>query len=224
MFRPKGAWLSLAAYAFDLCSAILAWLVAYLLRFNGLPPHEYTISALWELLWIVPIYAVMFRIFGLYRGMWVFASLPDLIRIAKSVGVGGLLVMIGAVLIQPSPSVPRSVLVMSPILLFLAMGGSRALYRSAKEWSLHGGLIAEGKPVIIIGAGSTGAALARELARSAEWRLVGLLDDDPVKIGREVYGHRVLGTISALPDWARRLKADYVIIATPGESAEHQRR
>ncbi|MGI4857966.1 MAG: polysaccharide biosynthesis protein [Janthinobacterium lividum] len=223
MFRSKGAWLSFAAYAFDLCGIGVAWLLAYTLRFNGWPPPAYATGALHALVWIVPIYAVMFRVFGLYRGMWVFASLPDLIRIAKAVSAGALVGMVAAVLVQPLPIVPRSVMVVSPCLLFMIMGGSRALYRSTKERLLHGNLIAQGKPVIVIGAGRAGATLARELARSAEWRLMGLLDDDPAKIGREIYGHRVLGSTSDLVRLTLQLKVHHVIVATPGASAEQQR-
>jgi FlaA1/EpsC-like NDP-sugar epimerase len=57
-------------------------------------------------------------------------------------------------------------------LLFLAMGGSRAHYRASKEFYLYGGLVGQGKPVVMLGAGNAGASLARELSRSSEWRLV----------------------------------------------------
>ena len=57
---------------------------------------------------------------------------------------------------------------------------------------MHQG-IGQGKPVIVLGAGTAGANLVRELARSSEWRLVGLLDDDPAKRGREILDHKVLG-------------------------------
>ena len=59
--------------------------VAYLIRFNGEVPVDFWSGALHTLVWVLPAYGVMFRIFGLYRGMWVFASLPDLMRIAKAV-------------------------------------------------------------------------------------------------------------------------------------------
>lgn len=224
MFRPKGAWLSFAAYVFDLIAAAGVWLAAYALRFNGIPPHSFSEGALLALIWVLPIYAVTFRFFGLYRGMWVFASLPDLMRIGKSVVAGAVLVVIASSLLQPVPIIPRSVLFMSPLLLFVVMGGARALYRSLKEWRLHGGLLAQGKPVIVIGAGRSGAALARELSTSPDWRLAGLLDDDPLKTGREIYGHRVLGTTAELGTWAERLKAHYVIIATSDATADQQRR
>ncbi|KDR28721.1 polysaccharide biosynthesis protein, partial [Caballeronia zhejiangensis] len=194
------------------------------LRFNGSVPHDFRDGALHALLWVVPVYAIVFRVFGLYRGMWVFASLPDLMRISKSIVVGALVVMVGAVMSQPTPIIPRSVLIVSPLLLFLAMGGARALYRAGKEFYLYGGLVGQGKPVIVLGAGTAGAMLARELARSSEWRLVGLLDDDPAKQGREVLGHKVLGGFSDLSRFAEQYKTDYVIIAIPSASVEEQRR
>ncbi len=223
MTRYKAPWLSAGAFAFDLCAVTGTWLAAYALRFNGSIPGDFMRAALVSLEWVVPVYAVLFRLFGLYRGMWVFASLPDLIRISKSVVVGALVVMVGAVMFQPSPVIPRSVLIVAPMLLFLAMGGARALYRSLKEFYLYGGLLGQGKPVILLGAGTAGANLVRELARSSEWRLAGLLDDDPAKHGREILGHKVLGSISELSLWAERLKTDVAIIAIPGASVEAQR-
>ncbi|MEX3900110.1 polysaccharide biosynthesis protein [Paraburkholderia sp. BR10954] len=224
MLRNKASWLSFSAFLFDLCAVVGTWLSAYLIRFNGPIPHDFWMGALHALLWVLPVYGLMFRVFGLYRGMWVFASLPDLMRISKAVIAGGMLVMIAAVFIQPIPIVPRSVLILSPILLFLVMGGARALYRATKEFYLYGGLVGQGKPVIVLGAGNAGATLARELSRSGEWRLVGLLDDDRAKHGREIYGHKVLGPISDLAHWAETLRAEHAIIAIPSASVDNQRR
>jgi FlaA1/EpsC-like NDP-sugar epimerase len=224
MLRNKAAWLSFSAFLFDLSAVAGSWLIAYLLRFNGSIPYDFRVGALRSLLWVLPVYGMMFRIFGLYRGMWVFASLPDLVRISKAVIAGALVAMVVSVLVQPSPIVPRSVLVVSPLFLFLAMGGSRALYRATKEFYLYGGLVAQGKPVVVLGAGNAGASLARELSRSSEWRLVGLLDDDVSKHGREIYGYKVLGPISELPRMAEELKTEYAIIAIPSASVDVQRR
>jgi FlaA1/EpsC-like NDP-sugar epimerase len=224
MLRSKATWLSVSAFLFDLTAVSGAWLIAYLIRFNGSVPADFRDGALHALIWVLPVYGVMFRVFGLYRGMWVFASLPDLLRISKAVATGALLSMILAVMIQPLPIVPRSVLLVSPLFLFLAMGGSRALYRAAKEFYLYGGLVAQGKPVIVIGAGTAGAMLARELSRSSEWRLIGLLDDDVSKQGREIYGYKVLGSINKLPEIAEATKTEYAIIAIPSAPVEQQRR
>lgn len=222
--QNKAWWLSLCAFLFDLCAVAGAWVAAYFLRFNGSVPPSFLGGCLRSLIWVLFVYGAMFRAFGLYRGMWVFASLPDLVRIAKSVTAGALLTMVLSVLIQPTPITPRSVLLVSPLLLFLAMGGARAAYRAIKEFYLYGGLVAQGRPVLVLGAGAVGAGLARELSRSKEWRLVGLLDDDPLKQGREVYGYKVLGPISDLPRYAASLRAENAIIAIPSASVDAQRR
>lgn len=208
MLRSKASWLSLSAFLFDLMAVAASWLFAYLVRFNGSVPPEFLGGALNALAWALPVYGLMFRVFGLYRGLWVFASLPDLMRISKAVIGGGVIVMIGAVMFQPSPIIPRSVLLVSPLMLFLAMGGARALYRATKEFYLYGGLVGQGKPVLVLGAGTAGASLARELSRSGEWRLVGLLDDDVTKQGREVYGYKVLGSFNDLKRWTDAMKVE----------------
>lgn len=220
----KARWLSFCAFAFDLCAVAGAWLLGYIIRFNGPVPDPYWGGGLHALTWVMIIYAVMFRSYGLYRGLWVFASLPDLVRIAKAVGVGAICVVIASALMQPLPVVPRSVLLVSPMLLFLVMGGSRALYRVAKEFYHFGGLVGQGKPVLVLGAGTAGASLVRELKRSGQWRLAGLLDDDPVKHGREIYGYRVLGPISDLQRFSVDLKIEHAIISVPSASVEAHRR
>jgi FlaA1/EpsC-like NDP-sugar epimerase len=224
MLRRKASWLSLSAFLFDLLAVATTWLFSYLIRFNGSVPSDFLHGGLLALAWVLPVYAVLFRALGLYRGLWVFASLPDLLRISKAVVGGGGIVMACAVMFQPTPIIPRSVLLLSPMLLFLVMGGARALYRATKEFYRYGGLVGQGKPVLVLGAGGAGASLARELSRSGEWRLVGLLDDEPAKRGREVYGYKVLGPISELPRWAEAMKAEHVIIAMPAASVEVQRR
>ncbi|MEX3583630.1 MAG: nucleoside-diphosphate sugar epimerase/dehydratase [Burkholderia sp.] len=224
MLRRKASWLSLSAFLFDLLAVVAAWLFAYLVRFNGSIPWEFLRGGLIALAWVLPVYALLFHALGLYRGLWVFASLPDLLRISKAVVVGGGIVMACAVMFQPMPLIPRSVLLLSPMLLFLVMGGARALYRATKEFYRYGGLVGQGKPVLVLGAGGAGANLARELSRSGEWRLVGLLDDEPAKRGREVYGYKVLGPITELAHWAALTKAEHVIIAMPSASVEVQRR
>jgi FlaA1/EpsC-like NDP-sugar epimerase len=216
--------LSFAAFAFDISAVVSAWLVAYMIRFNGMPPPLFWQGALHMVMWVAPLYALMFRVFGLYRGMWVFASLPDLMRIAKAVLAGSLLTAVVAMMLQPYPSIPRSVLVVAPILLGVAMGGARGLYRATKEFYRYGGLVAQGKPVLVIGAGHDGASLARELRRSPEWRLAGLLDDDKAKHGREIHGYKVLGAIQDLKTIAEANRVEHVIIAMPSAPAEVHRR
>ena len=125
--------------------------------------------------------------------MWRYASLPDLKRIAMAVGLAALAVPVLVYMLQLARPVPRSVLIMDPVLLLLIMGGSRILYRGWKERRLYNLASMSGRPVLVLGAGDAAVTLIKELTRSTEWRVVGLLDDDPRKTGLLLQGQRILG-------------------------------
>jgi len=217
-------WRSVAVFAFDLCVVAAAWLGAYGLGRDFSLPQEY-LSVMWNALFLlVPAQALVFRLTGLYRGIWFFSGLPDLQRILKAVVLSGALVALAALMLAPAPGVPLSVLLLYPLLLLLAMGGGRAAYRIWKEHRLYGALGAKGKPVIVVGAGRTGAGLIQELARTGEWRVVGFLDDDPAKQGRELMGQRILGPLNEMASWARDLRAHHVILAMPSVTGDLRQR
>ena len=211
-------------FAFDLCAVALAWVGAFWLRFNFSLPASVWAEGWAALVWLLPLYAVLFRIFGLYRGLWVFASLPDLLRIAKALLVGTLATGLAVVFLPQCAGIPHSVVLLTPILLGLLMGGARASYRIWKEYHLFGGLMAQGKPVLILGAGTTGANLVKELQRSAEWRVVGLLDDADAKQGREILGLKVLGELADLSRIVVQHSVRHAIIAMPRANHEARHR
>jgi FlaA1/EpsC-like NDP-sugar epimerase len=202
----------------DLAAAVLAWLGAYWLRFNLSLPAEHLASALATLAWVAPLQFAVFWGFGLYRGIWRFASLPDLKRILQAVGVAATTVVLVLVLFRVQSVVPRSVLLLDPILLLLVMGGSRFAYRAWKDQRLSG-LLREGKPVLIIGAGSAADFLLRELNRTPSgYQPVGLLDDDPGKQGRLIQGVPVLGALRDIGRWSEDKGVRDVILALPSAS------
>ena len=206
----------------DLTAAAAAWAVAHWLRFNMEITPYYT-QVMWQtMLWAVPAQAVVFWSFGLYRGIWRYASLEDLKRLLLAVGVAALVAPLMLLTGILPPAVPRSVLLLDPILLLLAMGGSRVAYRVWKEHDVYGKLRYQGQPVLVLGAGDTALTLLRELERSSAWRVVGFLDDDPQKVGRFVSGVRVYGRISELPELSRRIGVEHVVMAMP--SAKHEER
>lgn len=216
---------SLYVFLFDVSALIFAWLGGFLLRFNFEVPGTFLPVLIWGGVFLLPAHVLACRLAGLYRGIWMFASLPDLKRVLRSVGysTAGLLLLF-VFYREGQQIVPRSMLVLYPLLLIVYMGGGRAAYRMWKEHRLYGGLIAQGKPVIIIGAGRGGAMLLRELERSADWRVVALLDDDAEKWGRELSGVPVVGGIERLPDVLAEEKVMHVILAMPSAAAEARRR
>jgi FlaA1/EpsC-like NDP-sugar epimerase len=212
-------WRAWLAFAHDVCTAALAWMAMYWLRFNLDVREPYVADMWWTLAWIVPLQGSIFFAFGLYRGLWRYASIPDLKQIVLAAGLGALLIPVVLVMLQLQTVIPRSVLIFYPIVLIFLMAGSRFAYRIWKEHRLYSPLVALGEPVLIVGAGEAGARLSKELARSRQWRVVGLVDDDERKQGRILRGQKVLGSIATLPQWAKRYGVRKVIIALP--SAEH---
>jgi FlaA1/EpsC-like NDP-sugar epimerase len=209
---------------FDLGAVASAWVLAYALRFNLDVPNDYLLSALAALVWVLPTYGVVFLLSGLYRGVWRFASLPDMLRIARAVAMGGAGVTLGAYLLRMDLAPPRSVIVLAPLLLALIMGGARAAYRAWREEQHRGRATGQRKPVLLFGGGAPAAALVRELAASSEWALAGILDDDSSTQGREIMGHKVLGPLEELTAWAERLNVRHAIIALPNATAEARQR
>jgi FlaA1/EpsC-like NDP-sugar epimerase len=211
------------ALGHDVVAAMIAWYLAYWLRFNTEIPQFNVPNMLTSMAWVVPLQALIFFGAGMYRGMWRYASVPDLQRIAAAVLVSTLAIALVLVLrTQQNPPVPRSVILLDPMLLILLLGGSRIGYRVWKERRLRNVLGAHGKPVVILGAGDAAADLLKNLARAGDWRVLGLLDDNAGKRGRQIQGVSVLGALEELVELAPRLGLERAIIAMP--SASHQTR
>jgi FlaA1/EpsC-like NDP-sugar epimerase len=213
----------LLAFIHDVAAVAFAWLAAFWLRFNLDITAYYQGVALMRLPPVVVIYAFAFMGLGLYRGLWRFASLPDMRRIAIAVGLGGLALPALLAFVRLGSEVPRTVYVLTPVLLLLIMAGNRLLYRAWKEGHLGGVLSKpDAAPVLVLGAGIAGAGLLKELAVSSSWHVVGLLDDDPAKQGATLMGVRIRGPIDQVGPIAARLDVRHAVIAMPG--ATHQRR
>jgi FlaA1/EpsC-like NDP-sugar epimerase len=217
-------WRAWLAFGHDTMAAALAWIGLFWLRYN-LELHEPQVSDMLKTLaWVLPLQAGIFLAFGLYRGLWRFASLPDLQRIVLAVALGAVAVPVVLVMLQLTSVVPRSVLILYPPVLILLMAGSRFTYRVWKEHRLYSPLAALGEPVLILGAGEAGARLAKELTHSRKWRIAGLLDDNPAKQGRLLRNISVLGPIAELPLWAKRFGVRTVILALPSAAPGVRRR
>jgi FlaA1/EpsC-like NDP-sugar epimerase len=213
---------SALALTHDVAAACVAWVVAYLLRFNFEIPPEH-VAVMIDRLWlVVSTQAAIFIGFGLYRGTWRFASVADLKRIFFTVTISTAVLGLLLFMMATDLRVPRSVMILDPILLVLMMGGSRFFYRAFKEHQLYGLYSKKGEPVVVLGSGEAAVTLLKDLAQSEEWRVVGMLDDNESMHGREIQGVRVHGSIDGLLKVATRYGARHVIIAMP--SAHHHER
>lgn len=214
---------SFGAFIHDVTIAFVAWELSFLLRFNFEIPENFYIHLYETVFWVAAVQTAIFVTFGLYQGIWRFASIPDLKRIIKAVTVAAIAVAALLLMIHPSVVVPRTVLVLDPILLVLFMGGSRFAYRAWKEYRLYGATQSRGEPVILIGAGDLAVALLKDLSRSEQWRVVGFLDEDSAVQGRLLMGTRVLGKIEQLPDIAAKYSVSNIIIALPPNAHQLRR-
>ncbi|MBI5627258.1 MAG: polysaccharide biosynthesis protein, partial [Nitrosomonadales bacterium] len=215
---------TILAVLHDAVAAALAWIFAYLLRFNFELPGNFAAELRLTLIWVVPLQVIIFWRFNLYRGIWRYASTTDLRRIFLAVMLSAAAIPLMFWMLRLGLVIPRSVLVINPLLLILLMGGSRFVYRMWKEKVLYGDIKLHGEPVLVLGAGDAAASLAKELTKSSDWRLVGFLDDNSERHGRTLNGIRVLGGLDSLPEWAERLGVSQVIIAMPSSSHQQRKR
>jgi FlaA1/EpsC-like NDP-sugar epimerase len=208
----------------DMLMILVAWLLAYWFRFNlQSVPHDYWQSALLYLWIVIPIQAALFWLVGLYRGVWRFASLPDLLRILKGTGIG--LVVIVAVIfaLYLLESVPRSVPLLYGLFLIILLSGPRFVYRWLKDRRITMG---SGKRVLIVGAGQAGEMLARDLLRdnSRTYLPVAFVDDKPRRLGQDIHGIPVVGGSESIPDIVKERAIDIIVLAVPSAKVKQRQR
>lgn len=209
-----------------------SFVVAYLTRFDGMPPwHDCKQFLYWFPYLIVLRLLVNWKL-GIYRFIWKYVSLSDAIAIARSL-LGPTALFLALRLFYPGQWIfghwlrlPLTVIVLEYALSLMGCLGLRALRRLLYEreqrtvlMSLHGV-----KRVILYGAGRAGILLLKELQSHAEIRVVGFVDDDEKKVGMVISGVKVLGSGRALEEIVRHDRADEVIIsiATAGRKALRQ--
>ncbi len=198
----------------------IAWILAYWLRFNlDSIPSRLLEEAVSLIPLVMSIHFAVFLFFGVHRGIWRFISLPDLIRLVKSVVVGTALVAISIFFVTRLEAVPRSVFLLHGLLLLVMVVTPRVLYRLLKDRHISTN---DEKRVLVVGAGTAGEMLVRDLhrARTRIYEPVAFVDDDPTKRGKELHGIRVMGNSTTIPLLVERLDVDLVILAVPTASAE----
>jgi len=213
----------MAVVTHDLFMVWLCWLGLHQFR------HSMLASApampLWspEILLVLLAQGIVFWNVGLYRGVWRFASVPDLINILKASVIGLLAIMVALFVYNRLDQVPRSVLLLYPLLLTAMLGMPRLLYRA---WKDHGMARTDKAAlrVLILGAGQAGETLVRDLRRAGAYDPVGFLDDAAKLRGSRLQGVPVLGRIEDVGRIAPETAAKLLVIAMPSIDAATMRR
>ncbi|TCO40693.1 nucleoside-diphosphate sugar epimerase/dehydratase [Dokdonella fugitiva] len=214
----------LAVVAHDTFMVWLAWTAVSMMRWS-LAPNPSPVSLFGPEVWIViAAQGAIFWWTGLYKGLWRFASLPDLWNIAKAAVLGALVIAMALAIYNRLETVPRTVLVVYPLVLALLLGAPRLLYRYWKDSRLDFVARAPSERVLVLGAGKAGEALVRDLRRENRYAVVGFLDDNAQLRGARVHGVPVLGSIDQLPQLARETAAEMLVIAMPAANKAQMRR
>ncbi len=208
----------------DIVLILISILGSYALRFELGPQFfQYLPSAIWMVVTSLVIKPLVYYLFGLYRRMWMYASVQELKVIIVSVTTASVVVssiVISLLSFGVFEGLPRSVLVIDWILSLVFVGGIRFSLRIIGDSASVGSAPSkngEQRRLVIVGAGDAGALVVREIQKNPQMNLipVGFLDDNPAKQKQQIFGIPVVGTITDLPKVLEKLSVDEVIIAIP---------
>ncbi len=201
----------------DVALALAATWIAFTLRLDELNQPT---GMQWWVYVLAPVLSVpVFVKFGLYRAIFRYTGQAALMATAQAVAVyGGLL--LGILLWQRWPGVPRSVGVLQPLIFLLLVGASRAMARfwlAGLQQSQH----PSGGRLLIFGAGTAGVQTASALGISRQFVLLGFVDDDATKVGRSINGVPVFSP-AQVPELVARQGVTDMLLAMPSASRERR--
>jgi O-antigen biosynthesis protein WbqV len=213
----------LLAFLHDVAVAALSFWLALYLRVSGdfgtLPVGS---AAIASLLFTATCGGVFWAA-GLYRSIWAFASLRDLLAILRSATIAVALFLALAFVTIRLEGVPRTVPFMAWFIMLAGLGGSRMLFRLSRErrlsalWERSGGGRVN---VLLVGAGDEADIFMRAISANpqAAYRVVGIVGENAKRVGRTIHGVDVIGTVEQLPalvaDLRDKMKAPSRLILT----------
>jgi UDP-GlcNAc:undecaprenyl-phosphate GlcNAc-1-phosphate transferase len=207
----------------DLTAIVLAYYASFLLRFDGALVAPHYGAFLRSLPLVIVVQLAAFLLLGLYRGLWRYTSMSDLLVLSRAVGGGWIGSVVAVMFVYRFDSFSRGMFAMDLIMLLFIVAGSRVSFRVIRTWIARFQKPGDGsRRVLIYGAGDGGELLLRELMNNRELGLhpVGFVDDDPQKLGRVIHGVRVLGSLDRLGELAGSESIQEVVISTSKLAAD----
>lgn len=218
--------------ALDAVLLIIAHLAAYLLRFEG----SLTDTQLQQVLSVLPVILLIklptFYIAGLYRGMWRFTSLVDMQNILKAVLFSSILLVAVILYTTRFAGLSRSVYILDGIFTFILIGSLRLTIRYWYDQRKHhrsdagNGNPAKKTRLLLLGAGEAAEKIIREIKdnRQLPYSIIGLLDDDPAKTGKQIHGVHILGPFSEITLHTQQLDIDELLISIATATGSQMKR
>ncbi len=229
-FANRNFWIVLAT---DVLLLVAAHLLAYAIRFDGhLTALEWGYIRTF-LPGLILLKIAVFSACDLYRGMWRYTGLTDLLHIVKACLISFLVATVILLIFFRFEGLSRSVFILDAILAFLFIAGHRIAlrlyYQQGNRFLFAVGrreLTGNRRGLLVIGAGDAAEKVLREINDNPTlpYVVLGLLDDHPDKIGKRIHGVLVMAPIDDLPEVAAKTKADEILIAIPSANREQMNR
>ena len=227
-------------FGIDLLLLTASMFLAHLIRFDFDIPRQHLIVCYQMLPFVLVTKVISFYFFDLYRGMWRYTSIVDLLNIIKASTLSSLLIITFILFSTRFQGFSRSVFIIDWCFTILFISGFRLCVRFYFEYLSGGGIgqifprslsgvfarkKLDVKNLIIIGAGDCGEKIYREIRDNAslQYNVVGFLDDNPVKVGKKIHGIPVLGHIRELKAAGNKVMADEALIAIPSTNSSQMR-
>jgi FlaA1/EpsC-like NDP-sugar epimerase len=197
----------------------LAFYLAFRLRFLDQSdlPHRYWVLFAQSVGFVIALKLIVFAAFGMYQKWWRYVSGRDFLQIVRAVTVAGAILVVAFTVLRPfAHNLPRSVAVMDFLLTLMLITGARLAVRLIVERPSRSARVPK-REVLVIGAGSGGQMVVRELQLNPEIGVtaIGFVDDDPRKRGMRMLGLKVLGSTKQIDKILDETHPDEVVIAIP---------
>lgn len=210
---------------------VISLVGAYLFRFELSFGYVYIKQIQNLIIWIVPLKLIIFFSFGLYRGMWRYTSIRDFWSLVRACLLATLLIITIILYLNRFEGYSRVVFIADGFFTLLLTGGVRIIIRSYYAAYVSPKIIQSPlsktnlKKVLIIGAGSAGEKIVREVFENYQlhYKVVGFIDDDPQKQGRSLHGIRVLGNVEKIAKILEKKDVQEILIAIPSASGDQIR-
>lgn len=208
---------TVAVFIHDLCMVVFAWELAWFARFNfSMPPSAFWEANLKALPFVILIQCSINWWLGLYKGLWRFASLPDLWNIFRTAIIGVLVIFLFSFIATRLNDFPRSILIFYPVALLFLLSGPRLGYRYWKDHTLSlKSIVGDVERVLVIGAGRAGETVVRDLLRDNRYIAAGFVDDNPYLHKRRIQDVPVLGGLASLEEIVEEFAINSLLIAVP---------
>lgn len=210
----------------DIVLSLVSVFASYLIRLELIAIFPtYQESMLWMLGIVAVVKPLIYYLFGIYRRLWRYASIRELVLILGAVTTASVIVsviMLGLFNAEVFIGFPRSSLIIDWLLSMTFIGGSRFFFRWLAESSSTAAQDSSFQPyrnksVVVVGAGDAGAMVVREMQKNPQLNMkpIGFLDDDPAKQDSKIHGLPVLAPLEQISPILRKHQVDEVIIAIP---------